>query len=191
MGKADYNAGRHMMSGSVFYNRFTDPGWDGGGTLLTAQIGQLQTEKSFKYQDVMTLRPNLLNTFVGSMLVLQSYNTRTSPFYIKDFGDVKIATPDRANAELELSVTGSSGWGSVSNSPPGEWIRDTIEFSDTLSYTRGRHSLALAWSSPLHQVRLHHQLQPERKLRLLRTGYRSGDGRFPVGQGLHLQAERG
>src|SRR5258706_2253848 len=40
LGKVDYNAGRHMLSGSVFYNRFTDPGWYGDGTLLMAEIGQ-------------------------------------------------------------------------------------------------------------------------------------------------------
>ena len=141
LGKADYNTTRHMMSGSMFYTRYADPGWDGAGTLLTAQIGQVQTSKSAKFQDVLTLRPNLLNTFVASVLTLQSYNTRTSRFSIKDFGPVKIATPDANFAELELSVTGSSGWGSVSNSPPGEWIRDTVELSDTVSYTRGRHAL--------------------------------------------------
>ena len=142
IGKIDYYAGRHMMSGSYFYNRYSDPGWDGAGTLLTAQIGQVQTTKSGKFQDVMTLRPNLLNTLVVSALVLQSYNTRTSQFNISDFGSVKIAIPGKDAAELELSVTGSSGWGSVSNSPPGEWIRDTYEISDAVNYSRGRHTLS-------------------------------------------------
>ena len=142
IGKLDYNTGRHMFSGSMFYNKFSDPGWDGGGTLLTAQIGQVQTTKSGKFQDVFTLRPNLLNTIVVSALVLQSYNTRTSLFNIQDFGPVKIAMPGKDAAELELSVTGSSGWGSVSNSPPGEWIRNTYEISDTLNYTRGKHSIS-------------------------------------------------
>lgn len=143
IGKLDFNSSRHMISGSLFYNRYANPGWDGAGTLLTAQIGQRQTTNTLKFQDVYTLRPNLLNTLVFSGLVLHSYNTRTSRYYIKDFGDVKIATPSREFAELELSVTGSSGWGGVSNSPPGEWIRNTFEVSDTVNYTRGSHGLAM------------------------------------------------
>lgn len=141
LGKADYNSTHHMLSGSYFYNRYSDPGWDGGGTLLTAQIGQRQTTKSGKFQDVYTVRPNLLNTLVVSALRLASYNTRTSLFNITDFGPVKITLPPREFTELELSVTGSGGWGSVSNSPPGDWIRDTVEVSDSISYTRGRHTL--------------------------------------------------
>jgi hypothetical protein len=141
LGKLDYNSTRHTISGSFFYNIYKNPGWDGDGTLLTAEIGQVQTTKSTKFQDVITLRPNLLNTLVASTNTLQSYNTRTSLYNITDFGPVKIAIPSKDFAELELSVTGSSGWGSVSNSPPGEWIRDTVEISDTVSYTHGKHAI--------------------------------------------------
>ena len=31
--------------------------------------------------------------------------------------------------------------GSVSNSPPGNWIRDTIQVSGSVGYTRGKHPL--------------------------------------------------
>ncbi|MDQ6700036.1 MAG: hypothetical protein M3Z36_07605, partial [Acidobacteriota bacterium] len=141
LGKVDYNFGRHLVSGSYFYVHYGDPGWDGNGTLLTARIGQRQTTKSYKVQDIVTLRPNLINTLIGSVLVLDSYNTRTSPFDIHSFGDAAIATPEVQFSELELSVTGYSGWGSVTNNPPGQWIRNNVEISDTVSYTQGKHSL--------------------------------------------------
>jgi hypothetical protein len=141
-GKLDYNAGRHQISGSAFYVRYDDPGWNGNGTLLTARIGQYQTTRSFKGQDVFTIRPNLLNTFIASGLLLDSTNTRTSAFYIKDFGNVAIATPPKDASELELTVTGFGGWGSVTNNPPGEWIRRNIEFSDAVNYIHGRNIIA-------------------------------------------------
>src|SRR5712692_3183261 len=78
LGKADYNLGRHQLSGSLFYVRLTDPGWDGDGTLLTVRIGQRQTTRNFKFQDVYTVRPNLINTVVASGLLLDSTNLRTS-----------------------------------------------------------------------------------------------------------------
>jgi hypothetical protein len=55
LGKADYSLGRHQLSGSLFYVRYTDPGWDGGGTLLTVRIGQRQT--TVNYQRTMRLLP--------------------------------------------------------------------------------------------------------------------------------------
>ena len=33
LGKLDYSLGRHQLSGSVFIVQYSDPGWDGDGTL--------------------------------------------------------------------------------------------------------------------------------------------------------------
>ena len=142
LGKVDYNLTHHMLSGSFFYARYNDPGWDGDGTLLTARIGQLQTTRTYHAQDVWTITPNLLNTLVGSVLLLDSYNTRTSPYSLFDFGDINIAAPAAQTRELELSVTGYGGWGSVTNSPPGQWIRRNVEISDTISYNTGKHQFS-------------------------------------------------
>jgi hypothetical protein len=131
-----------MLSGSFFYVRYNDPGWDGGGTLLTSRIGQLQTTRTYHAQDVWTITPNLVNTVIGSVLLLDSYNTRTSPYSIFDFGDINIAAPAAETRELELSVTGYGGWGSVTNSPPGQWIRRNIEVSDTISYNKASHQFS-------------------------------------------------
>ena len=141
LAKADYNIGSHRLSGSVFYNRFTDPGWDGGGTILTARIGQKQTTSDWKLQDTYTIRPNLLNTVVASGLMLDSFNIKTSRFWLSQFGAIKFNEPVEADRQLELGVTGYSGWGSVTNTPPGQWIRRNVEINDTLSWTKGRHTL--------------------------------------------------
>lgn len=143
LAKADYDMGRHRLSGSVFYNRFTDPGWDGANSILTARIGQRQLTYDFKMQDTWTIKPNLINTVVASGLMLASYNVKTSTFWMSQFGPIKYNEPVEADRQLEMGVTGYAGWGSVSNSPPGAWTRHNVEINDTLSWTKGRHTLNL------------------------------------------------
>jgi hypothetical protein len=140
LGKGDYYWRNHNFSGSVFYVRYDDPGWDGGGTLLTARIGQLQTTRTFRLQDTWTARANLVNTVNVSGLMLNSYNTRTSQFSLTDFGEVKFTQPAQETRQLELGVTGYSGWGSVTNTPPGQWIRRNVEITDSLLWIKGKHS---------------------------------------------------
>lgn len=141
LGKADFNLGRHQLSGSLFYHRLSDPGWDAEGTLLTVRIGQRQITRNFKLQDVYVLRPNLIHTVVASGILLDSTNIRTSKVWLSQFGPIQYAEPPEADRELEMGVTGYSGWGSVTNSPPGQWIRRSTEIHDTLTWTSGRHSL--------------------------------------------------
>jgi hypothetical protein len=143
LGKVDYNLGRHQLSGSLFYARLSDPGWDAGGTLLTVRIGQRQTTRTFKMQDVYTIGPNLINTVVASGILLDSTNIRTSKNWLSQFGPLEYNEPPEADRELEMGVTGYGGWGSVTNSPPGQWIRRSTEINDTLTWTTGRHSLNL------------------------------------------------
>lgn len=143
IGKGDFYWKNHTFSGSVFYVRYDDPGWDGGGTLLTARIGQLQTTRTFRFQDTWTLRPNLINTVNASGLLLNSYNTRVSPFSLTDFGDIQFSQPEKNDRQLELGVTGYSGWGSVTNTPPGQWIRRNVEITDSLMWVKGRHTFNL------------------------------------------------
>jgi hypothetical protein len=141
LGKIDYALGKHQLSGSMFYVRLSDPGWNGGGTLLTVRIGQLQTTKTYKLQDVYTIRPNLINTVVASGILLDSTNIRTSNFWLSQFGPIKFTEPAEADRQLELGVTGYGGWGSVTNSPPGQWLRRSTEINDTLTWTGGRHTI--------------------------------------------------
>jgi hypothetical protein len=141
LGKLDYNLGRHQLSGSVFVVQYADPGWNADGTLLTVRIGQLQTTKNFKMQDVYAIRPNLLNTIVASGLMLDATNTRTSTVWLSQFGPIKFTEPAEADRELEIGVTGYGGWGSVTNSPPGRWVRRNVEINDTLTWTTGRHTI--------------------------------------------------
>ena len=143
LGKGDYYWRNHVLSGSGFYVRYDDPGWDGGGTLLTARIGQVQTTRTFRLQDTWTMKPNLVNTLNASGLMLDSYNTRTSLFSITDFGSVQFSQPQQDDRELELGVTGYGGWGGVTNSPPGKWIRRNVEITDTLMWVRGKHNVSL------------------------------------------------
>ncbi len=143
LGKGDYNLGRHQLSGSIFYVRLADPGWDSDGTLLTVRIGQRQVTREFKFQDVYTARPNLINTVVASGILLDSTNIRTSKVWLSQFGAVRFTEPPESDRELEMGVTGYSGWGSVTNSPPGQWIRRSTEINDTLTWTSGRHTLNL------------------------------------------------
>lgn len=141
LAKLDYNMGAHQVSGSIFYVRLEDPGWDADGTLLTVRIGQLQRTRNFKAQDVWTLRPNLINTVVASGLMLDSTNVRTSKVWLSQFGAIRFNEPPEGDRELEIGVTGYGGWGSVTNSPPGQWVRRSTEINDTLTWTSGRHTI--------------------------------------------------
>ncbi len=141
LGKVDYNAGPHQINVSVFRNHYTDPGWDAGKTLLTYKIGQDQTTHSFKAGDTWTITPHLLNSLNFSGLVINSVQTRTAPFSIFDFGTINATKPDPQFQETGISVTSFSGWGSGGTQPPGDWIRDTLELTDIMTYIRGSHSL--------------------------------------------------
>jgi hypothetical protein len=141
MGKADYNAGAHQLSGSYFRIHHTNPGWDAGHTLLTYKIGQDQTTHSFKLGDTWTVTPRLLNSLTVAGLILNSTQTRTAPFSIFDFGDIKATKPEPRFQETGISVTSYSGWGSGGTQPPGDWNRDNIEISEILTYIRGAHNM--------------------------------------------------
>ena len=93
LAKADYNAGAHQISTSYFHVHYTDPGWDGGHTLLNYKIGQDQVTQSFKASDTWTITPRLVNSVYFAGAVLDSVQTRTAPFSIFDFGDFKATKP--------------------------------------------------------------------------------------------------
>lgn len=141
LGKLDYNAGAHQIDASVFRIHYTDPGWNGDGTLLNYKIGQDQTTHSFKAGDTWTITPRLVNSFNFAGLVLNSVQTRTAPFSIFDFGNINVTKPAPQFQETGLSITGFSGWGSGGTQPPGDWVRDNLELSDVLTYLHGGHSL--------------------------------------------------
>ena len=143
LGKIDYNAGTHQISSSYFRIHYTNPGWDAGQTLLTYKIGQDQTTHSFKIGDTWTITPRLLNSLTFAGLVLNSTQTRTAPFSIFDFGDIKATKPEARFQETGISVTSYSGWGSGGTQPPGDWVRHNFEISEILTYIRGSHSIHL------------------------------------------------
>ena len=191
LGKLDYNLGRHQLSGSVFYSRLSDPGWDGGGTLLTVRIGQLQTTQTFKMQDVYVIRPNLINTVVASGMLLDSTNIRTSTVWLSQFGPISFTEPAEADRELEIGVTGYGGWGSVTNSPPGKWVRRNTEINDTITWSSGRHVLNAGGEFyALHRFRFLDEVQPVGDSHVLRATHRQRNRRPAAGKGGNLHAER-
>jgi hypothetical protein len=139
LGKADYNAGAHQLNASIFRIRYTDPGWNGGGTLLNYKIGQDQTTHSFKAGDTWTITPNTVNSLNFAGLILNSVQTRTAPFSIFDFGNINATKPAPQFQETGISVTSFSGWGSGGTQPPGTWVRDNFELSDILTWIHGAH----------------------------------------------------
>jgi hypothetical protein len=141
LAKLDYNAGKHQLSGSFFYVHYSDPGWNGGNTLLNYKIGQLQTTKEFKVSDTWTISSSLLNSATFDGLNLDSIQTRTAPFSIFDFANINATKPADQFLETGLSVTGFSGWGSGGSQPPGEWIRGNYEVSDVVTWVRGNHMM--------------------------------------------------
>ena len=141
LAKADYNSGKHQLSTSYFYLHYTNPGWDGNKTLLNYKLGQNQTTQSFKLSDTWSITPSLLNSISFSGTILDSKQTRTSPFSIFDFGDIKATKPAPQFQETGITVTSYSGWGTGSPQPPGEWIRNNIEIAEVLTYVHGAHSM--------------------------------------------------
>jgi hypothetical protein len=141
LAKVDYTAGAHQISTSIFHLHYTDPGWDGGGTLLNYKIGQRQSTTQLKASHTYTVTPHLLNSITVSGLVLDSVQTRTAPFSIFDFGSINVTQPAQEFRETGITVTGFSGWGSGGTQPPGEWVRDNVEISEMLTWLRGGHSM--------------------------------------------------
>ena len=141
LGKVDYNAGSHQINASIFRIHYTDPGWNGDGTLLNYKIGQDQTTYSFKAGDTWGITPTMVNSLNFSGLILNSVQTRTAPFSIFDFGNINATKPAAQFQETGVTVTSFSGWGSGGTQPPGTWVRDNFELSDVLTWIRGSHSV--------------------------------------------------
>ena len=141
LAKVDLNLGNHQVSASYFYVHYSDPGWDGGQTLLNYKIGQLQTTKEFKISDMWTINSHLLNSAIFDGLMLNATQIGTAPFSIFDFGSFKVSEPDKQFKEIGLTVTGFSGWGSGGSQPPGKWLRGDYEISDIVTWVRGDHTM--------------------------------------------------
>jgi hypothetical protein len=146
LGKIDYNAGSHQINASIFRIHYTDPGWDGGGTLLNYKIGQDQTTHSFKAGDTWSITPNTVNSLTFAGLILNSVQTRTAPFSIFDFGNIAATKPAPQFQETGMTVTSFSGWGSGGTQPPGTWVRDNFELTDILTALRGAHAFHVGGS---------------------------------------------
>jgi len=141
LGKLDYTIGRHQIMGSLFFVNYTSAGWDGGGTLLNYGLNQVQTTSEGKVSDTFAINPHLVNAFVVDMLVLNSNQTTAAPFSIYDFGSTGVAEPVKKYLETGISVTGFSGWGTGTSSPPGKWYQEAIDTSELLNYVHGKSSL--------------------------------------------------
>jgi hypothetical protein len=141
LGKTDYNAGSHQISASYFRIHYTNPGWDANQSLLNYKIGQDQVTHSFKAGDTWTISARLLNSLTFAGLVLNSTQTRTAPFSIFDFGDIKATKPEARFQETGITVTSYSGWGSGGTQPPGDWKRTNLEIADLVTYIQGAHNM--------------------------------------------------
>jgi hypothetical protein len=141
LAKVDVNLGRHQVSASYFYVHYSDPGWDGGQTLLNYKIGQVQTTNEFKVSDMWTINQHLLNSIIFDGLMLDATQIGTAPFSIFDFGSFKMSQPEKQFKETGLTVTGFSGWGSGGSQPPGKWIRGDYEISDIVTWLHGNHTM--------------------------------------------------
>lgn len=141
LGKLDYTIGRHQLMGSLFFVNYSALGWNGNGTLLNYGLGQIQTTSEGKLSDTFAVKPNLVNSFVVDLLVLNSNQTTSAPFSIFDFGDPHVAEPATRFRETGISVTGFSGWGTGRSSPPGKWYQQAIDASEVMNYIHGKSSL--------------------------------------------------
>lgn len=141
LGKLDYTLGRHQIMGSLFFVNYTSAGWNGGGTLLNYGLNQVQTTSEGKVSDTFSINPHLVNSFVADMLVLNSNQTTAAPFSIFDFGTTNVAEPAARFRETGITVTGFSGWGTGTSSPPGKWYQEAVDTSELLNYVHGKSSL--------------------------------------------------
>lgn len=141
LAKLDYTIGRHQIAGSLFFVNYRSAGWNGGGTLLNYGLNQVQTTSEGKVSDTFIINQHLVNSFVVDMLVLNSNQTTAAPFSIYDFGSTGVTEPVAKFRETGITVTGFSGWGTGTSSPPGKWYQEAIDASELMNYVHGRSSL--------------------------------------------------
>jgi hypothetical protein len=141
LAKLDYTVGRHQVMGSLFFVNYTSAGWNGGGTLLNYGLNQVQTTSEGKVSDTFIVNQHLVNSFVVDMLVLNSNQTTAAPFSIFDYGSTGVTEPAAKYRETGITVTGFSGWGTGTSSPPGKWYQEAIDASELINYVHGKSSL--------------------------------------------------
>ncbi|HEX3660033.1 MAG TPA: carboxypeptidase regulatory-like domain-containing protein [Acidobacteriaceae bacterium] len=145
LGKLDFNAGKHHLSGRYFQMDYTDPIFVPPANNLLELRGDSEhlVLKNVGVVDIYALSPKfLLSSFFGYNGV-DGNTLSASPFSMAQAG-VNIAEPPNqggGNApDLELSVGGDFG---LYNVPYGVWDRSTLSLREIATLTRGAHELQM------------------------------------------------
>jgi hypothetical protein len=137
LGRVDYQVTRHRVYGRYFLARYPiDPVMTTDTNFVRTQIGYLYFNQGFSASDTFTIRPNLLNSFSASYNRNHTDLVSGAGFSVADLG-ANVAAPTSVK-ELRFGVT---GYFSIASSRPAQVYRNSLQFSDSLHWIRGRHQI--------------------------------------------------
>ena len=168
LGRVDYQLTSHRVYGRYFLARYPiDPVMTTDTDFIRTQIGYLYFNQGFSGSDTWTIRPNLLNSFSASYNRNHTDLVSGSTFSVADLG-ANVAAPADVK-ELRFGVT---GYFSIASSRPAQVYRNSLQFSDSLHWIRGRHELYFGGEALRMNVKNYNPAAPGRLFHLYTQRHR-------------------
>lgn len=137
--------GNQRLSVRYFYYDFNTPSVLIPGNFFATRNAFLARNQNTSLNHTWTINPRLVNSFNFGYSRLNTDQPTPSPVTVSDFG-VNIYT-----AEPKTISVGVTGYFSISSQNPVPNTRNTFQYSNTTSFTYGRH--LLKWGADIRRVR--------------------------------------
>ena len=127
---------RHRMYGRAWVSRASTPPYLASGNILTSQFGRTWQNTVASVNDTFIIRPNLLNNLV---VTFNRTNNRNYQIYPPDYSTLGINVYNDATPQWFFNVSGYFG---INSGDTNTFLRNEIQFVDTIRWTKGRHEIA-------------------------------------------------
>jgi hypothetical protein len=137
LGRADHSfTDKHRMYGRFWVSRASTPPVLLDGNILSSSFGRTWQNTVASLNDTYILAPNLLNNVV---VTFNRTNNRNFQLYPPDYSTLGINVYNDKTPQWFFDVSGYFG---INSGDTNTFLRNEIQFVDTVRWTTGRHELA-------------------------------------------------
>ncbi len=137
LGRADHTfTDKHRMYGRFWVSRASTPAVLLDGNILSSAFGRTWQNTVASINDTYILRPNLLNNLV---VTFNRTNNLNFQIYPPDYSTLGINVYNDETPQWFFNVAGYFG---INSGDTNTFLRNEIQFVDTVRWTKGRHEVA-------------------------------------------------
>ena len=165
LGRVDHSfSDNHRMYGRFWVSRASTPAVLLDGNILSSAFGRTWQNTVASVNDTYILRPNLLNNLVVTFNRTNNYNFQIYP---PDYSTLGINVYNDETPQWFFNVAGYFG---INSGDTNTFLRNEIQFVDTVRWTKGRHEIATGDRLQLRPGRHRQQLPRQRPVHVLERG---------------------